>query len=439
MAVLEQDKITEIYTNPNLANEHIASYFPEIEPYDLTYIKKIIEISGKIKPLDKNYKSVTSILKILKNKTDYFSYDLYKTISSDNIRIKINSLSKDLNEITNEIKNIGLNVEKIEKENDKLLKLYAEYLYMIDSYAQIINSNNTRIQKIISEQDASKKIIQDQRKNLSSILKLINNNFYTILNAKKLEYLLNNFKPNNPLIKKYYKSPYLFTTSYEIPDNLIDLIFEKLTSTISKVKSDSGDFSLVLKYIDGERKLKTGVNNISAELSKFIRDEIFVPKKEFFKVNSKIDISNIEKKKDLINHIDRRNITDLSKESPGMKSVAYLDMLFDLNESILLFDQPEDNIDNDYISQTLVSIIKEKKKIKQLIFVTHNPTVAVYGDAFNYIFVTNNGEIEYKNYLIESQNDKEQIMNILDGGRKSFANRNKKYGNVLGEEEYGNN
>ena len=115
-------------------------------------------------------------------------------------------------------------------------------------------------------------------------------------------------------------------------------------------------------------------------------------------------------------------------------------MLFELNESILLFDQPEDNIDNDYISQTLVSIIKEKKKIKQLIFVTHNPTVAVYGDAFNYIFVTNDGgEIDYKNYLIESQDDKEEIMNILDGGRQSFSNRNKKYGNVLGEEEYGNN
>ena len=47
-----------------------------------------------------------------------------------------------------------------------------------------------------------------------------------------------------------------------------------------------------------------------------------------------------------------------------------------------------------------------------------------------------------KNYikpLIETQDDKEEIMNILDGGRKSFSNRNKKYGNVLGEEEYGNN
>ena len=32
-------------------------------------------------------------------------------------------------------------------------------------------------------------------------------------------------------------------------------------------------------------------------------------------------------------------------------------------------------------------------EIKQLIFVTHNPSVAVYGDAFNYVFVENNGRL----------------------------------------------
>ena len=84
----------------------------------------------------------------------------------------------------------------------------------------------------------------------------------------------------------------------------------------------------------------------------------------------------------------------------------------------------EDNIDNEYISKVLVPNIKEKKKIKQLIFVTHNPSVVVYGDAFNYIYAENN--------------DKEKLLNILEGGRRSFSNRNQKFGNILGEEEYGN-
>ena len=98
----------------------------------------------------------------------------------------------------------------------------------------------------------------------------------------------------------------------------------------------------------------------------------------------------------------------------------------------------EDNIDNEYISKVLVPNIKEKKKIKQLIFVTHNPSVVVYGDAFNYIYAENNDKINYSNYLIEKTEDKEKLLNILEGGRRSFSNRNQKFGNILGEEEYGN-
>ena len=75
---------------------------------------------------------------------------------------------------------------------------------------------------------------------------------------------------------------------------------------------------------------------------------------------------------------------------------------------------------------------------------THNPSLAVYGDAFNYIYVTNEEvdgvqKISYSNYLVEKKDDKDKIMDILEGGKKSFVNRDRKYGNVLGEIEYGDN
>lgn len=120
-----------------------------------------------------------------------------------------------------------------------------------------------------------------------------------------------------------------------------------------------------------------------------------------------------------------------------MKSVAYLNMIFDLDKNIVVLDQPEDNIDNDYISTYLVPNIKRNKKDKQLIFVTHNPSVAVFGDAFNYVFAENNEEINYKNYFIENKEDKDKLIKILEGGKYSFSNRNKKFGNILGAEEYG--
>ena len=63
--------------------------------------------------------------------------------------------------------------------------------------------------------------------------------------------------------------------------------------------------------------------------------------------------------------------------------------------------------------------------------------MAVYGDAFNYIYAENDSEIHYSNYFIEKVEDKEKLIKILEGGKYSFSNRNKKYGNILGEEEYG--
>ncbi len=46
----------------------------------------------------------------------------------------------------------------------------------------------------------------------------------------------------------------------------------------------------------------------------------------------------------------------------------------------LLIDQPEDNLDNRFIFETVVDSIHKVKTGRQLIFVTHNPNIPVLGD-----------------------------------------------------------
>lgn len=437
LAVLKQDQISEIYNNPNLANSNISGFFPSIEPYDKSYLEKIIAVAGKISPYNKNYKNLTSILTTLKN-FDYFSFKQYPDLQYDNILDKFEKSIADTKTIIGDLDNLGLNTESLVQEEERLEKIYNDYGVMLSKYKTVIDTSNIKIRDILSKRNANQKVISEQRNNLEKILSDIYGNFNVLLNLKKLEYLLDNVRFDNPKLRKSRKGNYLFVASYSIPEDLMDGIWESLTSTISKVKGDTGDIALIKKYVDGGKSLKSGVLNLSSDLSRYINNDIFKPKKGFYKVAPSFDENTIETYSELIENIDNKNIQDLSKASPGTKSVAYLDMLFDLDEAILLFDQPEDNIDNDYISKTLVSIIKDKKKTKQLIFVTHNPSLAVYGDAFNYIFVKNDGEIVYNNYFIERAEDKDNIMNILEGGRASFANRDKKYGSILGEEEYGN-
>jgi DNA repair ATPase RecN len=96
--------------------------------------------------------------------------------------------------------------------------------------------------------------------------------------------------------------------------------------------------------------------------------------------------------------------------------------------AILMIDQIEDNIDNKYISGRLVETIRKLKKDMQMILVTHNPSIAVYGDAENIIICENteNGFL-YKQGGLENKEIREEACEILDGGDIAFKNRMDKY------------
>ena len=337
------------------------------------------------------------------------------------------------------INKIGLDSNNISIELDKIDELKNNYNKYIEFYNNIINNLNIEIDDINSKK-TSNQITQRQNMNdIRSAITQIKDNINKQLLLEKFKYLISNFSMENPPVEIYQKGKYLFVTYYEIPEDIKEIIIEKITDSIVRSRDlyDIDDYLLNKNH----KKLKSNSINIVTELKKYINNnEIFKAKKEFYEIRNFENnyIEEIKKLEDLKLNVDNNNLINLTNASPGMKSVAYLDMLFDLEETILILDQPEDNIDNDYISNYLVPNIKNEKKIKQLIFVTHNPSVAVYGDAFNYIFVENNNEINYTNYMIEKKKDKEDLIRILEGGRDSFSNRNKKFGNVLGEEEHGN-
>ena len=47
----------------------------------------------------------------------------------------------------------------------------------------------------------------------------------------------------------------------------------------------------------------------------------------------------------------------------------------------LIIDQPEDNLDGEFIYQSLVPVLRRAKERRQVIVVTHNANIAVLGDA----------------------------------------------------------
>ena len=124
---------------------------------------------------------------------------------------------------------------------------------------------------------------------------------------------------------------------------------------------------------------------------------------------------------------------DLSVLSPGEKGALLLVfyLLLDMDNIPLILDQPEDNLDNDSVANILVDFIKEAKKKRQIIMVTHNPNLAVVADAEQIIYVSINKKDGNKVYVesgsIEDPDTNKHIVDVLEGAMPAFRKRDDKY------------
>jgi predicted ATPase len=105
--------------------------------------------------------------------------------------------------------------------------------------------------------------------------------------------------------------------------------------------------------------------------------------------------------------------------------VFYLQL--DKNNIPLVIDQPEDNLDNESIFTVLANCIREAKKHRQVILVTHNPNLAVGADAEQIVYVnlnkSKNYQFTYDSGSIENPRINEKIVVVLEGTQPAFVKR----------------
>jgi hypothetical protein len=127
-----------------------------------------------------------------------------------------------------------------------------------------------------------------------------------------------------------------------------------------------------------------------------------------------------------------RHVTrDFSKLSLGQQqSVLLALMLSSDSDRPLIIDQPEDNLDGEFIYATLVPVLRRAKERRQIIIVTHNPNVAVLGDAEQIVVlkafndrgtITSRGSIDH----VETR---DAACAILEGAKEAFIRRSSMYG-----------
>lgn len=118
--------------------------------------------------------------------------------------------------------------------------------------------------------------------------------------------------------------------------------------------------------------------------------------------------------------------------STGQKATAVLLLLLLESDAPLIIDQPEDDLDNRFISEGIVPRMREEKQRRQFIFTTHNANIPVLGDAELIVGLSNSSGRALiaagHTGSIDSRPVRELVEEILEGGRDAFETRRRKYG-----------
>ncbi len=128
----------------------------------------------------------------------------------------------------------------------------------------------------------------------------------------------------------------------------------------------------------------------------------------------------------------------INRLSVGQRATAVLLLLFALERRVLVLDQPEDDLDNRFVYEDIVQILREQKGIKddkrrrQIIAATHNANIPVLGDAELVLALEardNHSQVVGRASL-DDRRIRELVKTIMEGGEEAFRRRAEKYGGV---------
>ena len=116
--------------------------------------------------------------------------------------------------------------------------------------------------------------------------------------------------------------------------------------------------------------------------------------------------------------------------SIGQRCTVILPMLLAAEDAALVVDQPEDHLDNAYVTTTLVERLRSRGTEQQFIFSSHNPNIPVLGEANQVIVMGSDGSRAFKLHqgALDDSSVVSFVTSLMEGGEEAFRKRAQFYG-----------
>jgi ABC-type Mn2+/Zn2+ transport system ATPase subunit len=115
--------------------------------------------------------------------------------------------------------------------------------------------------------------------------------------------------------------------------------------------------------------------------------------------------------------------------SDGQRNTAALALLLAQEGGPLVIDQPEDELDSNFVFRELIPMLRKVKSKRQLIMATHNANLPVNGDAeLVYAFEARDGKGEALACGgLDQASVTKAVLDIMEGTKEAFRRRREKY------------
>ena len=132
----------------------------------------------------------------------------------------------------------------------------------------------------------------------------------------------------------------------------------------------------------------------------------------------------------LLDGVDYKETDSLSI---GQRCTVVLPVLLSGHGELLIIDQPEDHLDNAFITETLVERLRERQLGDQFILASHNANIPVLGEADLIVRLGSDGRRGFAEHVgqLDDPATVRAITSVMEGGVEAFDRRAKFYHGVL--------
>lgn len=422
----------------------ITRVYGEIDNFKSQYERLVTKINADLNDLEIKLEDIVTF-KISTTHLDKAKENVESQITVINNKLNAEILESLVYRLTN----VNLKINELKGKLDEPNKRYQEYLKQIEEWVN-------KKKEIVGEKGKDGSI-----KYYKSMLNYIASTVPEELKSKRqkrLEMLRQIYKKKKELIEIFkslykpvetyvsqYKSekyPVKFDATFEIQgfyENFFTHISQKAKGSFYGVEDGSKRLRGIIESTDfnNEEAVIKCIEQIVECLEHDHRDD----KKEKRVIKQQLLKKDVYAFYNFLFSLDylvprytlKLGEIELSQLSSGEKGALLLIfyLLIDKNDIPLVMDQPEENLDNQSVYELLVQYIKEAKKRRQIVIVTHNPNLAVVCDAEQIIYAkidkANKNTVSYKSGSIENTEINKKIVDVLEGTMPAFSNRESKY------------